>query len=358
MTLNAGQLRHLSGVFAKMADLAQEAEALLARPVALDVKGVLARNPVPAAEPAPVKAARVDDIPAAFTAKPAAASGKASGKPNPISREAVWTPEEIDRAIDLIVKAMAAGKTKTNAYHFAGAEIGRSYGAMQARFRGKAADRLNAAIIAAGVSRKAHKHFTGEAPAGRSGGPWTAEEDEKIRAAIRALPGMSAAFITKRLSKELDRTPLAITNRISHNILPAMKGEKAPKSAPSVAPVAAPVVQKPAAPSPAVAPVSAAFMPPPDGLPIWQRDLRLAINAIGYPEGHDAETDLELVEELSRGRKVAAVAEDLGLTEAVALARFKALREAASFDRPFGLTEQHRLIDELRARVVIARGAA
>jgi hypothetical protein len=38
--------------------------------------------------------------------------------------------------------------------------------------------------------------------------------------------------------------------------------------------------------------------------------------------------------------------------------RWKILRDAASPDRPFGMSEQERLIAELRARVVFARATA
>jgi hypothetical protein len=318
MNLNAPQLRRLSKLFAQMADLAQEADELLARPVEIDVSHVFAK-----AEPAK------------DAAKPA--PHVARNLPAP---EFPWTPEEIERAIAVVVETMAAGKSKSEGYRAAAAEVGRSANAVQVRLRGHDGDRLNAAIAAAGIV-SAPKHIAGDAPAGTAGGAWTEAEDEAIRAAIRDNPHLSVNATGKLLAQTLDRTAGAIAFRIGRVILPAM----------------APKAEKPA-PTQKVETVPGLSVPMEDSLPRWQKDLRAALNALPHAPGFDAEVDLELVEGLCLGRKLVQLAADLEVDQTAAVERWKILRDAASPDRPFGMSEQERLIAELHARVVFARAAA
>jgi len=78
------------------------------------------------------------------------------------------------------------------------------------------------------------------------------------------------------------------------------------------------------------------------------------LDALGYKGPWTAELDLELVEDLARGRKVAEIAADMRIDPGAVKARFVAMTPEG---RP-GIDDQRRLLEVLRDRAGRVREAA
>lgn len=99
--------------------------------------------------------------------------------------------------------------------------------------------------------------------------------------------------------------------------------------------------------------------PVPDALRGVARDLWRVIAALPRDAGCDAEVDLEMVEGLARGARLAEIALDLGVDAAVLKKRFAAVSaEIRDARGSVTLIGQGALIDVLRERVKRARGVA
>jgi hypothetical protein len=293
--LTPDQCRALAAMFDRIADLTEDAARLTGRAVLVQI-GVAQITPAMVISPdAQARILRQGD--AAPKAPPARAR---STDP----RQNAWTREEEETAIVAIAETVRAGGSLRAGYRLAGERIGRSFAAVQLRVRGD--------LLVAGLERH----------------------------------GIDSTATAKRKGK-------AASLRAAKTA-PAAPRQPRPAAPPARGP--APVASVPASQPPEA--LTTVHVPMAEGLALWQRELRAALNALGYPVGMDVETDLDLVEGLAKGQKLAAVAQDLELPEAAIADRWRHLRAAAAADRDFGISEQTRLLAELRARVAAVRGAA
>lgn len=192
------------------------------------------------------------------------------------------------------------------------------------------------------------------APALRVGEQWTEEEDARLlllfgdgktgkevaSALGRPVPG------TYKRKKKLDASGLRAPAAPGH----ANENAKVEHVAPVVS------APPPPAPAPSVPLVRAAPAPAPggaglDGTPMWQRQLRAHLNALGHVAPWTPALDLRLVEGMLRGDGATVVAEALGVDRRAAVARMRAL-----LPEP-GIEAQARLAVELRRRAAAAEAA-
>lgn len=204
---------------------------------------------------------------------------------------------------------------------------------------------------------------------------WTAEEDaqavqlrvagssypEIATARGRPLQGVKFRFHT-RLNARVDAARATLNAEAAEEARPA-EAEKAeaPEDSDSE-PAATATAAAPAAPpaagrggvacreqSPSIAATPAPAFDP--SQPLWARQINATLNAIGYKPPFTPQLDLELVERLAQGEKLAEIAADTGIDAGKLKARFLALTPDG---RPT-LTEQQHLIEVLRVRAEAAR---
>ncbi|WP_108482279.1 hypothetical protein [Oceaniglobus ichthyenteri] len=182
--------------------------------------------------------------------------------------------------------------------------------------------------------------------ASKNGEPWTDEEDEAILAAVASQPDASNNAVSKIIGPQLGRTPGAVAFRLKSSLSDRAEAARSGDE---------PIEWQPAPePSPKPAPPVA----PPENAPIWHREINKWLDLLGFPAPWSAGVDLDLVTGLARGSKLGAVALDLGIDAADCKARFGKLKLAATPDGgQFGVSEQTRLIEVLRARAASAVAA-
>jgi len=175
----------------------------------------------------------------------------------------------------------------------------------------------------------------------RAGEPWTDEED--ARAIEMKRDGMSARKIAEALGRPVQGTCFRLSKVLQDRI-------KQPAKSPAAkSPAAIPAEPQTKADTPKGAAVAAPQFDP--TTPLWFRQLDAVLTAIGYKTPWTPALDLELVEELARGRRVAEVAADMKIDAAAVKARWFALTPDG---RPT-ITEQEQLLKVLRHR---AQGVA
>ncbi len=168
----------------------------------------------------------------------------------------------------------------------------------------------------------------------RIGEPWTAEEDQAI------IDGLAAGKSPRTIAAEIGRTLESTRFRISKPLRERIKGP--------------PSVKLP------VAPMVAAAAPLIDGaLPVWHRNIIAALDSLGHDAPWTARTDLDLVELLGKGIKLASIAEDIGVSLLQAKMRWEAV--TACVREPSGhmsIEGQRRLLTVLRDRLDAAKTEA
>lgn len=185
----------------------------------------------------------------------------------------------------------------------------------------------------------------------RNGLPWEAQEDERLVAMFaRGLTGAQVAAALGRpvgaiyarraaLRKRGDPEICAPAHKSNdHQMTPPAPNRvsETPKTEHVARVVSAPVTRP---------------IPEPDGTPGWQRELCARLNALGHVAPWTPALDLRLAEGLGAGRKIADLAQGLGVTPEQARARWGRL-----LPEP-GIEAQARLLDELRARAAVAEAA-
>ena len=170
-------------------------------------------------------------------------------------------------------------------------------------------------------------------PAETHGSAWTEDEDAKavqmraerwtVRQIAEAL-GRSEAATTFRLSKKLKERIEAARQEIERENFKRPDAEGASSGTEADTP-----------------PVSLSA----------RREVRANLDRAGNPDGWPIENDIALVEGLAQGKKCWAVAHDLGVSKAEAVARFRVLCPEP------GIEAQALLLEELKARAAATEAA-
>lgn len=148
---------------------------------------------------------------------------------------------------------------------------------------------------------------------------WTPEEDDRVVTLRRA------GWTHREIAGEIQRTEKGVKARIRARLRERIDGAQS-ETTPAPA-RETPPAQPTAPPRQADSPAPSTQAPAPDAAAAWT-----------------VQRDIQLVEELGKGRKCAAVAEDLGVTKAEAAARFRALCPQPGPDT------QKRVLEQLRER--------
>ncbi|MES2845621.1 MAG: hypothetical protein V4747_11380 [Pseudomonadota bacterium] len=216
-------------------------------------------------------------------------------------------------------------------------------------------------------------------------GPLTGAERAQILREVAA--GKSRADIARDLNRRVQTVALFITSveavqkaatpnkivdelaaftKMGHEVEPAAtsvhpKGSQIAQAAASVAADAA----RPALPSkPATVAAPAVAVPPlpiprDDGRSFRQREIGAMLDGLRARKGFDAELDLELVEALTKGQKLAVISADLGVDSRALADRWGDLSDPLRDERGrLPMVDQVHLLAELRRKVREARGAA
>jgi len=177
--------------------------------------------------------------------------------------------------------------------------------------------------------------------ASKNGEPWTNADDDAIIAGVKAHPEMSTNGVSKVIAPQIGRTHGAVSSRLKLHLSDRADRARGQVDLDDVPEETAPV------PAPKASPA----ILPPDAAPIWHREVNAWLNTLGYVAPWSPGIDLDLVTGLARGLKLGAVALDLGIDAADCKARFHDLKLAATpEDGEFGIAQQTRLIEVLRAR--------
>ena len=301
----------------------------------------------------------------------------AAPAPMPSHKNQPWTDEEDTRAIEMkrngvsaVAIAEALGRSVPGTYfrlsnllrewnkHTAKSPAAKSPAAIPAEPQTKADTPKGAAVAPVeiddvpGLASPLIKADRPTAPAAasdpepapipsRAGEPWTDEED--ARAIEMKRDGMSARKIAEALGRPVQGTCFRLSKVLQDRI-------KQPAKSPTAkSPAAIPAEPQTKGDTPKGAAVAAPQFDP--TTPLWFRQLDAVLTAIGYKTPWTPALDLELVEELARGRRVAEVAADMKIDAAAVKARWFALTPDG---RPT-ITEQEQLLKVLRHR---AQGVA
>jgi len=195
-------------------------------------------------------------------------------------------------------------------------------------------------------------------PAGKKPLPplWT--EDEDARAIEMSVAGMSTKVIANTLGRPVEGTKFRLNVKLRDRISAAKRAAAAPLQVdPAPAPADAPVARPEPRPEPRP-PAPATLKPSVHAFdasrPLWWRQIEAVLDSIGHKAPWTPALDLELIEELARGRKLAEIAADMRIDPAKVKDRFFTLNPAG---RP-SLVDQERLLQVLRARAAPAAQAA
>jgi hypothetical protein len=184
---------------------------------------------------------------------------------------------------------------------------------------------------------------------------WTDDQDNRAKALRRA------GKTHPQIAAALGRPVQGVKFRFSQKLNAEMSAEDAPKPSDSEQP-APQVAAEPDAPPPAsgpdgdgeagsLAPAAAAPAPAFDpAAPLWFRQIDAVLRAIGYKAPFSPGIDLEFVERLCKGEKLAIIAADLGIDAARLKDRWVAL---IPDPRPT-IGEQQRVLEVLRHRAEAA----